>query len=39
MENDDDAHKDKNREDSLVDKLQVCIPYLNRDNFFLVGST
>ena len=39
MENDEDANKDKNREDSLVDKLQVCIKYHYRNNFFLVALT
>ena len=37
MENDEDANKDKNREDSLVDKLQVCITYLYRECWFNIS--
>ena len=29
----DEGHLDENREDSLVEKLQVCIKYLYRNNF------
>ena len=37
MENDEDANKDKNREDSLVDKFQVCITYLYRECWFNIS--
>ena len=33
VQHSEDNHRDKNRVDSLVDELQVCIKYLYRNNF------